>query len=459
MAMLEMRDDGELQASRLAPSADQGGVVNRRLRDHRVRFIGEGRRSSVDRLKTVIGMALVAVVGDRRGGHSIPGARPPAEWRYYGADHAFTRYSPLDQVESEQRQAVEGRVAAAAVNATLADAFPDLKINPYLKSTPIVVDGVVSRRTPTAWSPPSTARPAPTVWEQEPLKEEAAGDPTRGLDFWRSGAERRIVAIRGEYLYALDAATGKPAAGFGTARPRRAPFRRAAAARRQVQRHVRRHRRRRRRGRGRLHQLAPATAAARRRRARDDVRGFSVRTGKLLWTFHVVPQAGRAGHRDAGATTREDTPATSASWNPLSADDELGYVYLPLTAPTSAAYGGWRPGDNLYPNSLVALDAKTGKRVWHFQMVHHDLWEYDNVGPPTLGDHHRRTARRIKAVVQPSKNGFLYVLDRDHRRAGVADRRTAGPAVDGARASTPRRRSRSRPSRRRSIARASPTTI
>ena len=115
----------------------------------------------------------------------------------------------------------------------------------------------------------------------------------------------------------------------------------------------------------------------------------------------------------------------------MSADEELGYVYIPLTAPTAAYYGGFRPGDNLFSNALVALDAKTGKRVWHFQTVHHDLWEYDLVGPPTLGDI-TVDGRRIKAVMQPSKTGFLYVFDRVDRQAGVADRGAAGAAVDGA---------------------------
>src|SRR6185503_8854857 len=145
-------------------------------------------------------------------------------------------------------------------------------------------------------------------------------------------------------------------------------------------------------------------------RARDDVRGYSVRSGQLLWTFHVVPQEGEPGTDTWGKESWKYAGDLGA-WNPLSADEELGYVYLPLTAPTSAVYGGWRPGDNLYSDSLVAINAKTGKRVWHFQMVHHDLWEYDNVGPPTLADL-TVDGRKIKAVIQPNKNGFLYVLDR-----------------------------------------------
>ena len=95
----------------------------------------------------------------------------------------------------------------------------------------------------------------------------------------------------------------------------------------------------------------------------------------------------------------------------MTADEDLGYVYIPLTAPTASAWGVWRPGDNLFADSLVALDAKTGKRVWHFQTVHHNLWEWENVGPAMLGDI-TVDGRRIKAVMQPNKNGFLFVLDR-----------------------------------------------
>ena len=101
-----------------------------------------------------------------------------------------------------------------------------------------------------------------------------------------------------------------------------------------------------------------------------------------------------------------------ASWCCLSADEELDLVYIPLSAPTGIVYGGHRPGDNLFSDSLVVLHAKTGKRAWHFQMVHHDLWDYDTVGPATLGEI-TVDGRRIKAVMQPSKTAFLYVFDRE----------------------------------------------
>ena len=140
------------------------------------------------------------------------------------------------------------------------------------------------------------------------------------------------------------------------------------------------------------------------------------------------------------------------AWGALTRGRRARLCLRAAEAPTNAMYGGHRPGQNLYSNALVCLDAKTGKRVWHFQMVHHDLWDYDNVGAPVLGDI-TVNGRRIKAVMQPNKTAFLYVFDRVTGRAGVADRGTAGAAVDGAGRAVPGRRSRFRPSRRPSTGR------
>jgi quinoprotein glucose dehydrogenase len=335
--------------------------------------------------------------------------RAAREWRYYGGDHAFTRYAPFDQITRDNVKNVTIAWTRPAVNPALTNAFPDLKVNAYLKSTPIVVDGVIYTQDAHGLVTAFDGATGKTIWEQEAPKEAAAGDPTRGLDTWGTGDAREILAIRGEHLYALNAKTGKPSPDFGE------------------------------RGSVSLHFSDPQPLAGKfndtsgaivvgnvvvvggytngagdgggkKERARDDIRGFDTRTGKLLWTFHVIPQQGEPGTESWGNDSWKYAGDLGA-WNPLSADDELGYVYVPLTAPTSAAYGGWRPGDNLYSNALVALDAKTGRKVWHFQMVHHDLWEYDNVGPPTLADL-TVEGRRIKAVIQPNKNGFLYVLDR-----------------------------------------------
>jgi quinoprotein glucose dehydrogenase len=144
--------------------------------------------------------------------------------------------------------------------------------------------------------------------------------------------------------------------------------------------------------------------------APEDVRGFDARTGRLLWTFHVVPPPGEEGSETWGEESWKFS-GDLGSWCCVSADEELGYVYIPLTAPTAAYYGGHRPGDNLYSNSLVALEAKTGKKVWHFQMVHHDVWEYDTVGPAPSET--STVEQRIRAVMQPSKTAFLRLRSED----------------------------------------------
>jgi quinoprotein glucose dehydrogenase len=387
----------------------------------------------VDGVKSAFGVALTVSLG---AGAVVMHSQSPAtrEWRYYGADHAFTRYSPLDQVTRANVKNLKIVWRRPAVNTTLTDAFPDLKVSTYLKSTPIVIDGVVYTQNAHGLVTAFDGATGKTLWEQEPQKEEAAGDPTRGLDFWRGGADRRIIAIRGEYLYALDATTGKPSTDFGSGgrvelrfkepQPLAGKFTSTSGA--IVV--------------GDVVVVAGYTNDAgdgggKKERARDDVRGYSIRSGKLLWTFHVVPQEGEPGTETWGKESWKYAGDLGA-WNPLSADEELGYVYLPLTAPTSAVYGGWRPGDNLYSDTLVAINAKTGKRVWHFQMVHHDLWEYDNVGPPTLGDI-TVNGRRIKAVIQPNKNGFLYVLDRTNGTPvwPITERPVPQSTVPGERAS------------------------
>ena len=253
-----------------------------------------------------------------------------------------------------------------------------------------------------------------TIWEQPfgPDREDARGASTRGVDYWRGGAgnaDRRIFAIRGEYLYALDATTGVPVQTFGTEGRVLLRF----ADRQPLA------------GRfndstgplvlGNVVVVTGNTGGAgdggnTKEAAPEDVRGFDAETGRLLWTFHVVPQPGEFGNETWGNGSWKIAGDLGA-WNPMTADEELGYVYVPLTSPTAAWYGGWRPGDNLFANSLVALDVKTGKRVWHFQTVHHDLWEWDNVGPAMLGEI-TVDGKRIKALMQANKNAFLYVLDR-----------------------------------------------
>jgi quinoprotein glucose dehydrogenase len=141
-----------------------------------------------------------------------------------------------------------------------------------------------------------------------------------------------------------------------------------------------------------------------------DVHAFDVRTGRLRWTFHVIPRAGELGVETWENEAWRYTGAANV-WAPMSADDELGYLYLPTSSATNDMFGGHRLGANLFSSSIVCLDAATGRRVWHFQTVHHDLFDYDNPAAPILGDI-TVNGRRIKALFQITKQSFTYVLDR-----------------------------------------------
>jgi quinoprotein glucose dehydrogenase len=341
-----------------------------------------------------------------------------SEWRYFGGDKGFTRYSALDQIDRNNVKNLRIAWRRSAISDKIMKAFPELRVNNYLRSTPIMIDGVLYTQNAHGLVMALDGETGTVIWEQ-PLsaatRDEANATPTRGVDFWRGGpgnVDKRIFAIRGEYLYAVNAETGELSAGFGERGRTSLHFNDSPLA-------------------GRFGDstgplvirgvvvVTGNTAGAgdggnKKEAAPEDVRGFDALTGKLLWTFHVVPRPGEFGN-DTWGNDSWKAAGDLGAWNQMTGDEELGYVYIPLTAPTAAWYGGWRPGDNLYSNTLVALDARTGKRVWHFQLIHHDLWEYDSVGPAMLGDI-TVEGRRIKAVMQASKNAFLYVLDRTNGR-------------------------------------------
>jgi quinoprotein glucose dehydrogenase len=142
-----------------------------------------------------------------------------------------------------------------------------------------------------------------------------------------------------------------------------------------------------------------------------DVRGFDVRTGRLLWTFHTIPEKGELGYDTWLTPGSAEYTGNAGVWGPMSADLELGLVYLPVEGATSDMYGGERHGDNLFGNSLVAVDVKTGERVWHQQLVRHDIWDWDNPTAPILLDV-TVDGRPVKAVVQLTKQAFAYAFDR-----------------------------------------------
>ena len=359
-------------------------------------------------LASVLGLLTFLSVG---GGAELLAQSDDAstEWQYYGGNLAFNRYAPLDQIDRTNVADIEVVWRRPGVDPSYLEAFPDLNPSAYLRATPVLVDGVLYA--PNSFGlveafDPGTGR---TLWVQEPFEptiEEVRGRSNRGVQLWGEGGDRRIILVREPYLYALDPATGRLLSDFGEGgrvllSPGGSERFRWSFSPIVV---------------GEVIVVAGIIGSAGdsgevKEALPEDVRGFDVRTGRHLWTFHILPRQGEFGH-DTWGDGSSEWAGDMGSWCCLSADEETGIVYVPSSAPTAAYYGGHRPGSNLFSNSLIALNAETGERLWHFQMVHHDLWEYDTVGPPVLGDIVVE-GRTIRAVMQPSKTGFLYVFDRD----------------------------------------------
>ena len=267
------------------------------------------------------------------------------------------------------------------------------------------------------WAPSVLAQTGAELWVRDVGSYEAGwarGRPTnlgfnsRGVAHWSDGDDARIFMATGDaHLWSFDAVTGQPIGRFGAD----GKIDLTQGLRRPVDRDA-------------YQVISPpmvvgdivivdssiSDGARYKTAPPGDIRGFDVRTGELRWTFHTVPQQGEACNDTWDDNSWTYTGNTNA-WSIMSADQERGYVYLPIGTPTNDWYGGHRLGNNLFAESLVCLDAATGERVWHFQMVHHGLWDYDLPAAPTLVDI-TVDGRDIKAVAQISKQGFTYVFDR-----------------------------------------------
>jgi quinoprotein glucose dehydrogenase len=251
---------------------------------------------------------------------------------------------------------------------------------------------------------PKTGR---TLWTQKPLIDGPEGLPSlmisKGVAHWGSGDEARILTVRQQHLFALSPRTGEPIATFGAGGQvdlSTEAFRYKWAGVPVVA--------------GDVvvvgSSMLEQDSAVYKDGPPGDVRAFDVRTGELRWAFSPIPRAGDP----ATATWQNDSwqySGAANTWSTFSVDEDLGYVYVPTSGPTNDMYGGHRLGDNLYGSSIVCLDAKTGERVWHFQTVHHDLFDYDLPAAPMLIDI-TVDDRPIRALAQVTKQGFLFVLDR-----------------------------------------------
>lgn len=352
-----------------------------------------------------------------------------ADWPSFGYDAGGTRFSPLTQITPGNVATLKPvwtfHMRPAAAPATAADSAGDAARRqaegmdqPHRaarfagsETTPLMVGGKLFISTPyheVLALDPDTGQP---LWR---FTLPGDNQPSlRGVAYWPGDggiAPRIIFADRSGSLYALDAATGKPAAGFGadgvvnlktpeilngssgqgfrgnvgmTSPP--AIYRDVIIT-------------------GSAVQEMPAKGPA------GDLRGWDARTGKLLWTFHTVPRPGEYGHDSWEGDSWKQRSGTNA-WGVMTVDTKRGIVFAPVGTPAWDRYGGDRHGAGLFGTSLVALDATTGKRLWHFQLVHHDLWDDDYDSPPTLVDV-TKNGKIIPAVVVVGKSGLMYMFDR-----------------------------------------------
>ncbi len=330
-----------------------------------------------------------------------------AEWRYYSGDNGATKYSPLDQISSSNVTALKIAWRRPQVDRSLLQGEPVRLLNNF-RSTPIMVNGVLYASNGVGLVEafdPSTGK---TLWVQQPGPDGMRGSANRGVAYWGEGDDARIITFRNRSLYALNPKTGEAIASFGNAGvvdlgadvgPRSSGYRWNSVP--LIARDV----------------IVMGSAMVDQDSASKiegdpgDVRAYDVRTGKLRWTFHVVPTADDAAAIKTWVGDSWQYTGAGNVWSLMSADDQLGYVYLPTTSVTNDMYGGARLGDNLYSTSIVCVDAATGKRVWHYQTVHHDLFDYDNPAAPILTDI-TVDGKTIKAVAQITKQSWAYVLDR-----------------------------------------------
>ena len=332
------------------------------------------------------------------------------EWRFWGGDAGTTHYSSLDQIN---RDNVENLGVAWRWKSENFGPSPQYNF----ESTPLMINGVLY--TPAGSRPHVVAIDAATgetlwMWrlDEGERGRNAPWHHHRGLAYWSDGRgnERILVVTSGYQLVALDAKTGRPFPDFGEDG--------IVDLYKELDRPVPEH--------GLIGLTSPpivvgdvvvvgaalqdGSAPKSKANVPGFVRGYDVLTGKRLWIFHTIPQADELGN-DSWLNDSWRYTGNTGVWGPMSADQELNYVYLPVESPTSDFYGGHRLGDNLFANSLVCLDARTGERIWHYQLTHHDIWDFDPASAPNLLDI-TVDGRRIKAVAQVTKQAFTYVFDR-----------------------------------------------
>ncbi len=356
-------------------------------------------------------LAVIGVLFAASTGQGQQGA-PNGQWPNYSGDAGSTKYAALDQISKENVDKLQ--VAWQWISPENDRIKKDRRLGSFAyEATPIMIDGVLYTSSSHCDVIAIDAATGETIWSYD-TEAWKAGRPTnlgfvhRGVTYWADGDDKRIFIGTGDSrLVALDANTGKPIPTFGkngvvdlTEGLRRPVPKNAYAV------------------------TSPPVVCrdvviigssindgpTQTKMPPGDVRGFDARTGEQKWTFQSIPQAGEFGN-DTWEEESWKYTGNANVWTLMSVDDELGYVYLPFGTPTNDWYGGHRPGMGLFGESLVCVKAETGERVWHFQHVHHGVWDYDLCAAPALVDINV-DGKPIKALAQITKQGFCWVLDR-----------------------------------------------
>lgn len=356
----------------------------------------------------VAGFSLTAALAQQ-------GTPASGEWRVYGGDSGSTRYSPLDQINASNVKNLQVVWRWKAQNMGPAP-------QAAWEVTPLMIGGKLFFTAGTGRTVVcADALTGETLWlyrGDDTAERGAVRANNRGLSYWSDGRgdDRILFVTPGYQLVALNAKTGLPVSSFGVDSHvdlwkglDRTEVKKESIGATSPPIIIR--------------DVAVVGAALKvgvalptKLNTPGYVRGYDVRTGKLLWTFHTVPQQGEEGTETWGKDPQTGVESwkftgNTGAWGPLTADEELGYVYIPVEAPSGDTFGGQRPGANLFSDSIVCLDAKTGKRVWYHQLIHHEMWDYDIPAAPILLDI-TVDGKRIKALAQVNKSAFTFVFDR-----------------------------------------------
>jgi quinoprotein glucose dehydrogenase len=344
---------------------------------------------------------LLALIIISQTGHADGAKTMAREWPTHGGNPAHTQYSPLAQINTTNVT----RLKVAWVYHT-GDARADNRSQ--IQCNPIIVNGVLYATSPQIKAFALDAATGKELWSFDPFKAGAQASSlgaNRGVTYWQSGNDRRIFVSAGQRLYALDASTGRPIASFGQqgsvdlseglgrdvtglfvlSNTPGAIYKDLLIVGTRVN-------------------EGPGLAAP------GHLRAYDVRTGKIRWTFHTIPWPGEYGY-DTWPKDAWQRIGGANAWSGISVDTRRGIVFLPTGSAAFDFWGGNRKGANLFADCLLALDAATGRRLWHYQFVHHDLWDRDLPAAPVLVTL-RRNGRLIDAVAQTTKQGYVFVFER-----------------------------------------------